>query len=281
MPQILCVALYHACRPMLRKMLLVHIFLDLSSPIIYGATPFIVSFDQYVLSTLPAFVVPHMNHLPFRELIKGRDYWVQDQVLPNALEIAQRCIANTTWTLGSPWRSEPWPGMRAPGALTPEELISLETSVKRHLDIPHLTAQWDSQTGFSGHNHIQICGGGEGVARPHVDSARICDYAAVLYLHPSPPTNHCGTSFYRLHLPGELPDGNYCPQKYESLSEVPGLPQEMDPTMFEEILEVPYMFNRLVAYKSDLIHSATGYFGWDHVLASKRMAAVFFWKSGA
>jgi hypothetical protein len=34
-----------------------------------------------------------------------------------------------------------------------------------------------------------------------------------------------------------------------------------------------------VAYKSDLIHSATGYFGWDHALASKRMAVVFFWKA--
>jgi len=60
---------------------------------------------------------------------------------------------------------------------------------------------------------------------------------------------------------------------------VPGLPREMDPTMFQEILEAPYVFNRLVAYKSDLIHSATGYFGWDHALASKRMAAVFFWKA--
>ncbi|MYA28706.1 MAG: hypothetical protein F4Z24_05265, partial [Nitrospira sp. SB0666_bin_27] len=59
---------------------------------------------------------------------------------------------------------------------------------------------------------------------------------------------------------------------------VPGMPQEMDPTLFEEILEVPYAFNRLLAYKSDLIHSATSYFGWGTELASKRMAVVFFWK---
>ena len=51
--------------------------------------------------------------------------------------------------------------------------------------------------------------------------------------------------------------------------------------MFEEILEAPYMFNRLVAHKSDLIHSATGYLGWDHVLTSKRMAVVVFWKAGS
>ena len=169
--------------------------------------------------------------------------------------------------------------MRAAGALTPDEVDTIEDCVKQCLKVPNLTPQTDSEAGLSGHNHIQICGGSEGVARPHVDSARICDYAAVLYLHPSPPTTHSGTSFFRLHLPGESPDGNYCPKEFESLSEVPGLSREMDPTMFDEILEAPYVFNRLVAYKSDLIHSATGYFGWDHVLASKRMAVVFFWKA--
>jgi hypothetical protein len=222
-----------------------------------------------------------MNRLPFRELVQGRDYVIQDHALPNALEIAQRCIAKTTWTLGSPWRPEPWPGMRAPDALTPEELLTVESYVTVQLGVPNLLPQSDSTTGLSGHNHIQICGGAEGVARPHVDSARICDYAAVLYLHPNPPTRHCGTSFYRLHLPEESPDGNFCPKEYESLSEVPGLPSQMDPTMFDEILEIPYLFNRMVAYKSNLIHSATGYFGWDHALASKRMAVVFFWKAGS
>jgi len=222
-----------------------------------------------------------MSLLPYRDLILGKDYWIQDQVLPNALEIAQRCMSFSTWTLGAPWRSEPWPGMRAPGALTPDELNSIENCVKQSLNVPYLTPQTDSEAGLSGHNHIQICGGSEGVARPHVDSAKICDYAAVLYLHPNPPTAHCGTSFYRLHLPDEPPDGNYCPKDFESLSDVPGLPKEIDPTMFDEILEAPYVFNRLVAYKSDLIHSATGYFGWDHALPSKRMAVVFFWKAGS
>ncbi len=219
-----------------------------------------------------------MSLLPFRELTLGQDYWIQDQVLPNALEVAQRCISQSTWTLGSPWRPEPWPGIRAPEALTPQEVTLIETCVTSNLNLPGLTPQSDSAAGLSGHNHIQVVGGSEGVARPHVDSARLCDVAAVLYLHPNPPTSHCGTSFYRLHLPDHQPDGNYCPKEFESLREVPGLPDEMDPTMFQEILEAPYVFNRLVAYKSDLIHSATGYFGWDHTLASKRMAVVFFWK---
>lgn len=216
--------------------------------------------------------------LPFRELKQGEDYWVEDNILADPLEVARRCISKSTWTLGSPWRPEPWPGMRAPDALTPEELDRVERCVKQHLGIQALQPQPESARGLSGHNHIQIVGGGEGVARPHVDSAKICDYAAVLYLHPHPPTIHCGTSFYRLHLPGESPDGNVCPREYESLREVPGLPKDMDPTMFQEILEIPYVFNRLLAYKSDIIHSATSYFGWGHELASKRMAIIFFWK---
>ena len=202
-----------------------------------------------------------MSLLPYRDLILGKDYWIQDDVLPNALQIAQRCMSFSTWTLGTPWRPEPWPGMRAPEALTLHEVQQIEACVKDHLNVPNLVPQTDSEAGVSGHNHMQICGGSEGVARPHVDSAKICDYAAVLYLHPSPPTTHAGTSFYRLHLPEEAPDGNYCPKEFESLSDVPGVSRDMDPTMFDEILEVPYVFNRLVAYKSDLIHSATSYLG--------------------
>lgn len=38
------------------------------------------------------------------------------------------------------------------------------------------------------------------------------------------------------------------------------------------------VFNRLLLYKSDIVHSATACFGWSHELASKRMAVVFFWK---
>jgi len=56
------------------------------------------------------------------------------------------------------------------------------------------------------------------------------------------------------------------------------MPHDMDPTCFEEILEVPYVFNRLLVYSSNLIQSATSYFGWNRELASQRMAVAFFWK---
>ncbi len=217
-------------------------------------------------------------YLPFREPQVGKDYWIEDNVLHNPMEVAERCISKNIWTLGSPWRSVAWPGMRAHNALTQEELSRVEECVKKGLDIKEIFPQSHPETGTSSHNNIQIVGGEDGVARPHVDSAKICDIAGVLYLHPNPPTQHCGTSFYRLHLPGEPLGGNICPKEYESLSQVPGFPQEAEPTMFEEILEVKYVFNRLVAYKSNLIHSASSYFGWGHELAAKRMAAVFFWK---
>lgn len=217
--------------------------------------------------------------LHYRELKLGRDYWVEDNFLPNALEVAQRCLSKSTWTLGWPWRPEPWPGMRAPGALTPEELVHVEECVKTRLGVRALRPQGHSEMGMSGHNQVQIVGGAEGVARPHVDSSRLCDYCAVLYLHPAPPTSHCGSSFYRLKLGDGQLGGNVCPPEYESLSQVPGLPREMDPSMFEELLEVPYVFNRLLTFKSDIVHSATAYFGWGHELASKRMAVVAFWKT--
>jgi hypothetical protein len=221
--------------------------------------------------------LPFIDRLLYRNLERGKDYWIEDNVLPNALEVAQRCVAKTTWRLGSPWRPEPWPGMRAPDALTPPELARVEDCLRLRLGVNAVRPQDDNWMGVSGHNHVHLVGGGEGVARPHVDSAKVCDYAGVLYLHPAPPTPHCGTSFYRLRLPDGTLGGNVCPPEYESISEIPGM-KYMDLTMWQEELEVPYVFNRLLLYKSDIVHSATAYFGWGHELASKRMAVVFFWK---
>ena len=74
----------------------------------------------------------------------------------------------------------------------PEELRRVEECVTQRLGIPALQPQTDSDMGISGHNHIQLCGGAEGVARPHVDSAAICDYAAVLVPSPQSPDPSCG-----------------------------------------------------------------------------------------
>lgn len=49
----------------------------------------------------------------------------------------------------------------------------------------------------------------------------------------------------------------------------------MPPDAFAEDVRVPNRFNRLLLYRANLIHSATGYCG--RTLEDKRMAAVFFW----
>lgn len=215
--------------------------------------------------------------LGYRELVLGREYWILDNILKNPYEVAERCVAKAHWVLGYPWRSEAWPGMRAPDALTAAELERVENAVKLSLGARSLGSQRDPHSGSSAHNWVQLVAGNEGVARPHVDSARICNYAGVLYLHPYPPTPHAGTSFYRLRMSNGALGGNICPPQYESISEVPGLKQ-MTPDMWQEELEIPYVFNRLVLYRSDIVHSATGYFGTTYDQTSKRMAVVFFWK---
>ncbi|MGH7255670.1 MAG: DUF6445 family protein [Nitrospirales bacterium] len=216
--------------------------------------------------------------LNYRDLILGKEYWLEEQILKNPLEVAERCVSKPVWILGDPWRPEPWPGMRAPEALTAQELTRVEDCVKTMLGFRRLTTQPDPVTGASASNHVQLVGGGEGVARPHVDSARVCNVAGVLYLHPYPPTTHCGTSFYRLTLPNGQLGGNVCPPQFESISQIPGM-KDMEPGMWQEAVEVPYVFNRLLVYRSDIVHSATGYFGSTYELASKRMAVVFFWKA--
>ena len=36
-------------------------------------------------------------------------------------------------------------------------------------------------------------------------------------------------------------------------------------------------FNRLIVYRADLVHSATGYFGKAH--HEKRLTGLFFWRA--
>jgi hypothetical protein len=219
---------------------------------------------------------PQTDPLLYREPVRGREYWILDGALDDPFGVAQRCVTKPTWLLGSPWRAEAWPGMRAPDALTPHELAALEGRVASLLGVRRLGVVPDPGTGMTANNWVQLVGGGEGVARPHVDSAKLCTHAGVLYLHPYPPTVHCGTSFYRLKLPDGRLGGNVCPPDYDSISQIPGL-REMEPGQWQEEVEVPYEFNRLLVYRSDIVHSATAYFGSAYELASKRMAIVFFW----
>jgi len=43
-----------------------------------------------------------MRSLPYRKPREGRDYWVVDEILPNADEVRARCLARTDWKSGIP-----------------------------------------------------------------------------------------------------------------------------------------------------------------------------------
>src|SRR2546429_3101404 len=76
--------------------------------------------------------------LPYRKPELGKHYWIKDNILPDAFPVVERCLNKTEWTMGAPWRSEPWPGMRAPDALLPEELAVVEDWVKSHIGVKAL-----------------------------------------------------------------------------------------------------------------------------------------------
>jgi Family of unknown function (DUF6445) len=136
---------------------------------------------------------------------------------------------------------------------------------------------WLGETGDSNarlnHNCIQVVGVDECEPRPHTDSRALCRYAAVLYLNPDVP-DHCGTSFYRQRLPMGQRGGNMAPPPHANLVEALGT-RFVPPDSFVEDIAIPHRFNRLLLYRANLIHSATGY--WGKALEEKRMAAVFFW----
>jgi hypothetical protein len=203
----------------------------------------------------------------------GRDVWVADDFLPNALELRQRCLERKDWTLGFPYRDEGWPGMRAQPALLPDELERVESWALQMTGMKRLWQDPVKPGGLVNHNCVQVVGGDEAEARPHTDSRSNCRFAAVLYLTPRLPAD-CGTSFFRQRLPNGSLGGNLVPPPHDTLAHALGQ-RFLPPGSFVEDARIDYRFNRLLLYRSDLIHSATKYFG--HHPAERRMAAVFFW----
>jgi hypothetical protein len=216
---------------------------------------------------------PRLPSLPYRKPQQGRDYWIVDEILPNAMEVVARCHAQTDWELGFPHRPETWPGMRAPGALLPEELAALEIRVKALTGARRLWKQMDPQGGTLNHNVVQLVGASEAGPRPHTDSRLLCRFAAVIYLNPKAPSD-AGTAFYRLRYPNGVLNGNLCPPPHENLRGALGV-RKLPPQAWHQELAIPNVFNRLVLYRADMVHSARAYFGTTP--KSRRMTAVFFW----
>ncbi|ODT90254.1 MAG: hypothetical protein ABS82_16820 [Rhodanobacter sp. SCN 67-45] len=214
-----------------------------------------------------------MRPLPYRKPQQGRDYWVVDDVLPNAGEVRERCLARTDWELGYPHTGEVWPGMRAMPALLDGELAALDA---RACALTGAARVWVEQSEAGtrlNHNCVQVVGSVEGSVKPHTDSSHLCRYAAVLYLNPDVP-DHCGTSFFRQRMPGGQLGGNIVLAPHRNLAEALGN-RFVRPDAFVEDVRVAHRWNRLLVYKANLIHSASAYWGLE--MAAKRMTAVFFW----
>ena len=219
--------------------------------------------------------MPILRTLPYRKPTEGRDYWLIDDVLPNAGVVRERCLAKQDWTLGFPHTAETWPGRRAIPALNPDELALVEARVKQATGASALWVQPTPDGKTLNHNCVQVVGAKEAGARPHTDSRALCRYAGVLYLTPNAPQT-CGTSFYRQRMPNGQLGGNTVNAPHNNLVEALGT-RYVPANAFVEDVRVPNKFNRLLIYSAAMIHSATAYCG--SVLADERMAAVFFWMS--
>ena len=211
--------------------------------------------------------------LTYRRPKLGRDYWVQDDFLPNADEVSRRCYGRADWELGAPHTDQAWPGRRAAQALEPDELEWVDTWVRKVTNAKRLWAEPAPEGRVNYHNYVQLVGMGESGPRPHTDSRRECRYAAVIYLTPQPDPR-AGTSFYRLRYPDGPLGGNLCGPPHADLSQALGV-RSLPLAAWLEDVRVENRFNRIVLYRGDLVHSASAYFGFEH--ADKRVAATFFW----
>lgn len=211
--------------------------------------------------------------LPYRKPTEGRDYWVFDDVLPNAQDVRERCLGKQDWALGFPHTRESWPGRRAIPALEPDEIALVEAKVKQATGAKKLWVQGTPEGKTLNHNCVQVVGEREAGARPHTDARSLARYAGVLYLTPDAPAE-CGTSFYRQRMPSGHLGGNTVTKPHDNLVEALGT-RFVPPDAFVEDVRVPNRFNRLIVYSAAMIHGATAYCG--QVLADERMAAVFFW----
>ena len=218
-------------------------------------------------------VAPKVSALPYRKLQQGRDYWILDDALADPHAIRERLLRRNDWTFGAPYRDEAWPGMRALPALLPDELEPIESWVRKQTGSKQLTQRASPEGTTLNNNCVQLVGADEGGVRPHTDSRLLCNYAAVLYLCPSAPPR-CGTSFFRVRQANGQPGGNFVSPPHATLVEALGT-RIVPPNTFVEDMRVDHRFNRLLVYRSALIHSASAY--WGKAPSERRMTVVFFW----
>jgi len=189
------------------------------------------------------------------------------------MDVANRCFNATNWKKGHPYTKEKWPGMRTKKALKAPELAKLEDYVKSVTGASNLWLPETAPGITLDSNVAQLVGKSESGPLPHTDSLNLCRLAAVIYLSPQPDPA-AGTSFYRLRYPNGAAGGNIVTAPHINLRDALNV-QSLPPQAWYEELQVENRFNRLLLYKSNLVHSASGYFGQDK--RDKRLTALFFW----
>jgi hypothetical protein len=112
----------------------------------------------------------------------------------------------------------------------------------------------------------------------HSDEQR---WAAVVYLKPDAPPE-CGTSLWRHKETGlrryatpEDAERLHMTQK-EVNHHVYRLPNLLDGTKWELLDRIGNVYNRCIVWRSDLVHSATQYFGLDNEKESRLTQLFFF-----
>jgi hypothetical protein len=224
------------------------------------------------LASLPP-IPQNVPTLAYEKLEHGVNYWIVDNVLTNPEEVKERCLNREKWEYGLPYQPESWPGMRFHGALTDDEIEQVETLVKKLTGKDKLWREQPPGGLRLDCNVAQLVGEKESTSHPHTDSRNLCRYACVIYLNPTPAPNS-GTSFCRLRYPNGAIGGNMVVAPYNNLGDalrVKGLPIQ---AWFED-MRVENVFNRMILYKANIVHCATGYFGKE--LNDKRLTTVFFW----
>jgi len=206
----------------------------------------------------------------------NKNYWVIDDFFStkDAITIANRCLNKDKkkWKLGSPYTNELWPGMRSAKALKKTELAKVEAWIKSKLGKDKIWVV-ESPEVIVDSNTAILVGGNEGKARPHVDNRKLCKYGAVLYLNQNPEADS-GTSFFRLKYANGAAGGNLVQDPYVNLVDALQT-QALPADAWYVDHSIENKFNRLILFKGNIVHSASGYFGEDK--REKRLAITFFY----
>lgn len=189
--------------------------------------------------------------------------------------VRERCLSPAAWQYGFPHTQETWPGIRTRDVLTAAELEPIERWVRSVTGAQNLWIECAPDGAMLDHNVGHFVGADESGQRPHTDSTALCRYAAVIYLTPNAPPD-AGTTFFRLVNPDGSLGGNRCPAPHTNLPEALGV-RRLPLYAWREDVKVSNVYNRILLYRANIVHSASGYFGKE--LSERRLTLVFFWMS--